>query len=196
MVSNLKPTYSTKIVPHTQRYSIHDSSIELRYKKNTTAATGIAPARHIAIRTGLGVGRDRAAFVNVCAFVEQQRSLDLLPLYDRTTTNPARAGPAGRTLARPRRPAAMGERQGCVPCTVLRPSTAQAANKDGESSAVEQPPDAADSPTPKPRAGPVKDLLVRWHKEVQGTMTCVPRRTAPTRAAQSDAPARKHSRLC
>ena len=56
MVSNLKPTYSTKIVPHTQRYSIHDSSIELRYKKNTTAATGIAPARHIAIRTGIGVG--------------------------------------------------------------------------------------------------------------------------------------------
>ena len=102
----------------------------------------------------------------------------------------------GRTLARPRRPAAMGERQGCVPCTVLRPSTAQAANTDGASSAMEQPPDAADSPTPRPRAGPVKDLLVRWHKEVQGTMTCVPRRTAPTRAAQSDAPARKHSRLC
>ena len=135
--------------------------------------------------------------VCACAHLATKRSLDLLPLYDPCDDKSSAYAPAGPDArARPRRPAAMGERQGCVPCTVLRPSTAQAANTDGASSAVEQPPDAADSPTPRPRAGPVKDLLVRWHKEVQGTMTCVPRRTAPTRAAQSDAPARKHSRLC
>ena len=72
---------------------------------------------------------------------------------------------------------------------VLRPSTAQAANKDGA------PPDAADSPTLKPPAGPVKDLLGRWQKEMQGTMTCIPRRAGSTRDAQSSGPGKK-SRLC
>ena len=112
-------------------------------------------------------------------------------MYSSTLLNPAGAADDlkdGRKPAVPR--PGMGERQGCVPCMVLRPSTAQAANKDGA------PPDAADSPTLKPPAGPVKDLLGRWQKEMQGTMTCIPRRAASTRDAQNGGPGRKHSRLC
>ena len=89
----------------------------------------------------------------------------------------------------------------CFQNLAVTNGTPQAANKMADSSAAPQPPSTNDETTARPQAGPVKDLLIRWQREVQGTITCLPCRAASTRAVQNNGlyasdTRKKHSRLC